>query len=309
MNGEPATISNAATNPGSEAPWVNRLACPHCGSAHLSLDPLRCHVCGWKGRTTEGVLDFVDITKLTDNHHAEVAAQTAAVDAYYENESKITCHWDRLSASDLPDLVRTQGLVLDLGCGTGTAGAGVKAAGATVIGADLSVPCLHAAAPRLDGVVRVDAVRLPFQSESFDGLVSRGALHHMADPTKVLKEARRVLKPGARAIFLDPREHAWLEPIKHALRASDDSFSDDHHAYTPREYRDLIATHFDLVDLKTVHPFGLLVAHGLDLLPIPDAVPRLPIAKALLRLDRRLDRTPLQQTGHLLVAVAQKRAS
>lgn len=286
--------------------WASLFACPECGSTELNLDDPSCPACGWAGRTDDGILDFVDESKLTENHHAEVAAQTAAVDAYYENEHKITCHWDRLSASDLPALVATTGTVLDLGCGTGTAGMGVKAAGATVIGADLSMPCLKAARPRLDGVVRVDAARLPFRDACFDGIVSRGALHHMADPDTVLEEAHRVLKPGSRAVFMDPREYAWLEPIKHALRASDDSFSDDHHAYTPAEYRALLARHFSVVSLETVHPFGILIAHGLDLLPIPSDVPRRPVAKALLGLDRRLDRTPLRHGGHLIVAVVQK---
>ena len=305
MSGPPSFVPKAL---------AERLACPQCGNAELSFDAdpnpsvssPSCGACGWSGRTQMGILDFVDETTLTDGHHAEVAAQTAAVDAYYENESKITCHWDRLSATDLPSLVQTTGVVLDLGCGTGTAGYGVKATGATVVGADLSLPCLRAAQSRLDAVVRVDAVRLPFRSESFDGIVSRGALHHMADPDTVLREAHRVLKPGGRAVFMDPREYSWLEPIKHALRAEDESFSDDHHAYTPNEYKELIERHFGVVAQRTLHPFGILVAHGLDLLPIPDAVPRLPMARALLELDRRLDRTPLRHGGHLIAAVAQK---
>ena len=298
--------SVAPPEPSVPSVLAERLACPQCGHTELSLDDPSCGHCGWVGRNHHGILDFVDEGKLTDGHHAEVAAQTAAVDAYYENESKITCHWDRLSATDLPGLVQTSGVILDLGCGTGTAGYGVKATGATVIGADLSLPCLRAAQSRLDAVVRVDAVRLPFQSESFDGIVSRGALHHMADPDTVLKEAHRVLKPGGRAVFMDPREYAWLEPIKHALRAEDESFSDDHHAYTPSEYKALLEQHFGAVTQRTVHPFGILIAHGLDLLPIPSDVPRLPLARALLGLDRQLDRTPLGAGGHLIVAVAQK---
>ena len=305
MTGEAARrLSDSVFSPFGR-PLSLVLACPNCGSSELEEGPA-CTACGWTGRITDGVLDFVDETGLTENHHAEVAAQTAAVDAYYENENKITCHWDRLSASDLPALLQTQGLVLDLGCGTGSAGYGLKVSGATVIGADLSTPCLRAAEARLDAVVRVDGVRLPFKDGVFDGIVSRGALHHMADPSAVLAEARRVLKIGGRAVFMDPREYAWLEPIKHALRASDDSFSDDHHAYTPTEYGELIGPHFRLLDLRTVHPFGILVAHGLDLLPIPEELPRLPIAQTLLGLDRQLDRTPLARGGHLLVAVAEK---
>ena len=293
----PATPSRVLTS---------RLICPECGSKNIDYRPPSCRDCGWSGRADDDILDFVDETQLTTDHHAEVAAQTAAVDSYYENEGKITCHWDRLSAADLPAMIGTTGTVLDLGCGTGSAGESLKAAGATVIGADLSLPCLAVARQRLDAVVRVDAVRLPFEDGAFDAVVARGALHHMADPEAAVSEAHRVLRPGGRAVFLDPREHAWLEPIKVVLRADDDSFSDDHRAYTPKEYRELIESQFPQVSMHTVHPIGILIAHGLDLLPIPKSIPRRPLARVLLGLDRQLDRTRLRRGGHLLIAVARK---
>ncbi len=307
----PATASLAKGEPqvapaAPSALVTSRLICPACGSKEINYRPLSCRDCGWSGRIEGDILDFVDESQLTNNHHAEVAAQTAAVNAYYENESKITCHWDRLSATDLPAMIGTTGTVLDLGCGTGSAGESLKAAGATVIGADLSLPCLAVARRRLDAVVRVDAVRLPFEDGTFDAIVARGALHHMADPEAAVSEAYRVLKPGGRAVFLDPREHVWLEPIKVVLRADNDSFSDDHRAYTPKAYRELIESRFPAVSMHTVHPFGILIAHGLDLLPIPKSIPRRPLARVLLDLDRRLDRTQLRRGGHLLIAVAQK---
>lgn len=259
-------------------------------------------------RTVQGIPDFVEEAVLSDAHHAEMRAQGHAVDAYYENEAKLCCHWDRISAQDLPPrLDWPNGVVLDLGCGTGSAGGAIRRAGAQVVGADLSVPCLLAARRRLDAVVRCDAASLPFKDGSFDGVVARGALHHLHDARGALAEAARVLRPGAPALFLDPREFAWLEPIKDALRRSDDAFSEDHHAYTIQEYRDLVAEHFVVEDVYTEHPFGVLMAAGLDLLPLPAALPRRLVASGLYRLDSALNRTPVSRFGHLLVVSARRR--
>jgi ubiquinone/menaquinone biosynthesis C-methylase UbiE len=285
----------------------DRLVCPQCRSAALSLSALRCGECGWAGKITAGIRDFVDEAQLKGEHHAEVAAQTNAVDEYYENELKLTCHWDRLSSESVYELLgRPRGVALDLGCGTGTAGSGLVRSGLQVVGADLSLPCLRVAARRLDLVARVDAARLPFADDSFDALVARGALHHFQEPEIALAEIRRVLKPGASALFMDPRHYAWLEPIKHVLRREDDSFTHEHHAFDPGEYRAIIERSLTVEKSETLHPFGVLVAHGLDLLPLPRALPRRPLARGLLGLDRILERGPLARFGHLLVVVAKK---
>jgi ubiquinone/menaquinone biosynthesis C-methylase UbiE len=282
------------------------VACPRCG-ADLTIDPVPVCKCGFEGRASDGVPDFVDEQALKAEHLEEIAAQTTAVDQYYENERKLCCHWDRISARDIPAMFEPEnGIALDLGCGTGTAGSGLRKEGLKVVGADLSLPCLHAAKRRLDAVVRADASALPFRDGCFDALVSRGALHHLADPDSALLEASRVLRRGARAIFMDPREWFWLEPVKRILRREDHSFTDDHHAYRPHEYVGLIERCFRVERSYTVHPFGILVANGVDILRLPDGLPYRSIARGLYRLDQALNHTALRKVGHLLVVVAGK---
>ena len=45
---------------------------------------------------------------------------------------------------------------------------------------------------------------LPFVDDRFDGLMCIDSMNHFPDRVAALKEWRRVLKPGARAVFTDP---------------------------------------------------------------------------------------------------------
>lgn len=45
---------------------------------------------------------------------------------------------------------------------------------------------------------------LPFDDEAFDALVCIDAMNHFPDRARVLREWRRVLRPGGRAVFTDP---------------------------------------------------------------------------------------------------------
>jgi SAM-dependent methyltransferase len=46
--------------------------------------------------------------------------------------------------------------------------------------------------------------RLPFEDATFDGLLCIDAMNHLVNRLEVLTEWRRVLRPGARALFTDP---------------------------------------------------------------------------------------------------------
>jgi ubiquinone/menaquinone biosynthesis C-methylase UbiE len=286
------------------------LRCKKCHAAPLTIWPeLRCAQCGTSVTVNNGIPDFVPEEALDERLRQELEAQKNAVEKYYENEEKLACQWDRITADELPPkLGWPTGRVLDLGCGTGTAGAAFRRSGAKVIGVDLSLACLSAAEKRLDGVVRCDALDLPFADGTFDAVVSRGALHHFPDPKGSLKEMYRVMKPGARALLADPREFAWLEPIKHAVRRHDDSFTDDHHAYSVKEYVDLFREDFEIEEVVTLYPFGILLAVGLDLFPLPKILPKRLFAESLVKLDRRLNQTPLKAAGHLLAVVVRRRS-
>lgn len=105
--------------------------------------------------------------------------------------------------------------VLEYGCGSDGGDAFALArAGARVIGIDISPVAIEKSvrlsAERQTGDAvefrLCDAEHLPFSEGAFDLVVGRGIIHHL-DVEKALREIRRVLKPGGRAIFLEPLGH------------------------------------------------------------------------------------------------------
>ena len=95
--------------------------------------------------------------------------------------------------------------VLDIGCGTGRHALWLAAAGARVTGVDFSEGMLAAARqkPEATGIRFLSHdlhLPLPFQEE-FDLVVSGLVLEHIRDLAHFFREARRVLRPGGRAVI------------------------------------------------------------------------------------------------------------
>jgi SAM-dependent methyltransferase len=106
--------------------------------------------------------------------------------------------------------------ILEVGCGQGTDGVTLcqyLPIGSRYVGVDMSTASLEsaeAAAQSVAGVLHVrpvfqieNAERLSFANDSFDCVLSVGALHHSDDTDHAVAEIRRVLAPGGQAfVFL-----------------------------------------------------------------------------------------------------------
>ncbi|MEO7102757.1 MAG: class I SAM-dependent methyltransferase [Gemmatimonadaceae bacterium] len=93
---------------------------------------------------------------------------------------------------------------VELGCGTGDLVVAAQARGTELIGIDIAFRWLVVASrrPELMGknqlLVCCNAEHLPFANASVARVVSAGTLEHCEDASSAIREARRVLQPGAR---------------------------------------------------------------------------------------------------------------
>lgn len=146
---------------------------------------------------------------MNDTHHRFVASQYGPRAADYV-ASAVHAAGQDLDRIEAIVRDRPGGRVLDLGCGGGHVAYRVAPHAAEVVAVDLSAQMLetvaHTAAERGLGniVVRQGAAeRLPLADACFDFVLSRFSAHHWHDLEAGLREARRVLAPRGRAVFVD----------------------------------------------------------------------------------------------------------
>lgn len=129
--------------------------------------------------------------------------------------------WDRVRdemfgsgfhAQALLALLPGDWVVADLGCGTGPVAEALAPFVRGVIAVDDSEAMLEAARERLADAPNVELRRgeleaLPLENGQVNAVTLVLALHHVADPTAVLREATRVLRPDGRLILVDMLPH------------------------------------------------------------------------------------------------------
>ncbi|KAA6222503.1 SAM-dependent methyltransferase [Streptomyces albofaciens JCM 4342] len=173
--------------------------------------------------------------------------------------------------------------VLEIGAGAAQCSRWLAAQGARPVALDLSHRQLQHAlrigteaeadgpAPGVSGpvaLVEADAGALPFRDASFDLACSAyGAIPFVADPVRVLREVRRVLRPGGRWVFSVTHPIRWAfpdEPGPEGLSVGASYFDRtpyveqdesgravyvEHHRTLGDRVRDVVTAGFRLVDL------------------------------------------------------------
>ena len=124
--------------------------------------------------------------------------------------------------------IESQDRVLDLGVGTGGSLKFYPNRG-QIIGVDLSGGMLREARKKITEqamshvtVFQADALRLPFADDSFDSIFISHVISVVSDPFKLVQEAQRVAKAGAKIIIVNHfqsanRAIAWMEKLANPI--------------------------------------------------------------------------------------------
>jgi ubiquinone/menaquinone biosynthesis C-methylase UbiE len=135
------------------------------------------------------------------DHDATVRAEFDRAAAAFGERTK-----GRFDAMDPVAFARTVPgeTVVEVGAGTGNFLALFADVAGPRIAVDLT-PSMLKEARRHEGLhlVAGDGRRLPLRSASIDLVASAQALHHVHDPVVVVKEMRRVARPGGRVLLVD----------------------------------------------------------------------------------------------------------
>jgi len=143
---------------------------------------------------------------------------------FFLNASDI---WDKMRADmigartdllALLDLLDEDWVVGDLGCGAGHISEALAPSVGRVIAVDESGPMLAAAQERLKNHPNVELREgtieaLPIDAGALDAAVLFLVAHFITDPTKVMREIRRVLKPNGRLLIVDLMSHDRVEYV------------------------------------------------------------------------------------------------
>jgi SAM-dependent methyltransferase len=142
-------------------------------------------------------------------------AQSFTAAAYAPRAADYVASAVHASGADLDQidaLLAGQGIatVLDLGCGGGHVSYRAAPHVARVVACDVTQAMLDEVANTAAGrglanieTRRAAAENLPFAAGSYDAVLCRFSAHHWQDFEAGLREARRVLKPGGLAVFVD----------------------------------------------------------------------------------------------------------
>lgn len=156
-------------------------------------------------------------------------------------------------ANERPDVLKRLpkplGRVLDVGCGAGGMGPGLKAAGASeVVGIEVEPAAAARAAAVLDRVI-VGPVEssLDELDGTFDTILCLDVLEHLADPGEVLSGLRRHARPGAHLQISVPNARHYSLARDLVFRGTfgyaDWGHRDSTHLrwFTPRDIVDLVS--------------------------------------------------------------------
>lgn len=122
---------------------------------------------------------------------------------------------DRALLGELRDRLQSGDVVLDFGCGTGSASIRLAKSGFRVLGLDLSQALLRQARTRCAGknctFVAINGTTIPTRDRTLDAAITYGVFCYLPDDSRaaaVLSAIRRALRPGAPLLLIEQARRA-----------------------------------------------------------------------------------------------------
>ena len=128
---------------------------------------------------------------------------------YYTNEMRPVTDYPFRLAEHISQkyLDSSHKKLLDLGCGRGDQLRAFAALGYDVLGADNADSARDFCAPHSVEILNILETGLSLKEGSVDVVFSKSVIEHLDKPEKMLKEAKRVLRPGGKLIVMCP---SWV---------------------------------------------------------------------------------------------------
>ena len=190
--------------------------------------------------------------------------------------------------------VRTDGRILDNGCGTGLLLD--KVAADRVVELDISSEMLKLASRGSDQLILGNSQELPLKGGSFDVVFCRSLLHHLPEPERAIREMDRVLRPGGEAVFVDTNS-SLISTLPRIVANRGEHFSEEHKNLNRRMIEALMKPYFDVDDVMYFGYAAYPLLGFPDILPLFKFVPFKRVAEPMLMLiDGILSKLPLVRT-------------
>lgn len=260
------------------------LVCVICRNDLLESDcALVCTACGQRYPIDDGVP--VMLTEEDAEFQDEMAIQDKAASMYtnLRYREPLALKYHNWWTDKMLSLVRTDGLILDNGCGIGLLAH--KTPKERILGLDLSRSMLKCAQTRIERLVQGNSQKLPFRDAVFDAVFCRSLLHHLPCPEAAIREMSRVLKPHGEIVLVDPNK-TLLSTLPRLFMYRSDHFSRDHKNMKPQYLEELLSKYFLI---EHVEYFGYLTY---PLFGFPDILhisKYLPMKRTCYELSMRVD--------------------